>query len=334
MIVNWNRADLLRLCLESLERQTLRNFEVIVVDNGSEDDSAAVARGFSGAPVRLIQNKQNQGFCRANNQGIDVAGGEYVALLNNDAEADADWLERLVEACAADPGIGMVAAKIVVAESPETIDKVGHLIYPDGQNRGRGHGEIDRGQFDTPEEVAWPDGCAALYRKAMLDETGGFDEDFFAYADDAELGLRGRIAGWRAVSAPRARVRHRRGETLGRYSTKRLFLIERNRIWLVAKLFPLRMWPAVPFYFGLRLAAGAWAAARGQGDAAHAAAQLSPIGLLQCLLRANWAALVGLPKMLRKRRRIASMRRLSPAETAALIRRYRIRLADLVGRTA
>ena len=89
------------------------------------------------------------------------------------------------------------------------------LIYPDGQNRGRGSGEIDRGQYDRLEEVFWPDGCAALYRKAMLDEIGGFDEDLFAYGDDAELGLRARIAGWRCLYVPHAVVRHHRGSHSG-----------------------------------------------------------------------------------------------------------------------
>jgi len=100
----------------------------------------------------------------------------------------------------------MAASKILVWESRETIDKAGHLIYPDGQNRGRGAGELDRGQYGQVEETAWPDGCAAMYRKEMLDRIGGFDEDFFAYADDAELGLRGRLAGWRCLYMPDAVV--------------------------------------------------------------------------------------------------------------------------------
>ena len=97
---------------------------------------------------------------------------------------------------------------------------------------------VDRGQFDLQEEVLWPDGCAAMYRKKMLDEIGGFDEDFFAYGDDAELGLRARIAGWLCMYAPRAVVRHHRGATLGKDSGWRLHLIERNRVLLAAKLFP------------------------------------------------------------------------------------------------
>src|SRR5207302_7067821 len=132
-------------------------------------------------------------------------------------------------------------------------------------NRGRGSGEQDRGQYDSEEEVLWPDGCAAMYRRAMLDQIGGFDEDFFAYADDAELGLRGRIAGWRCRYAPDAVVRHHRGSTLGLLSVRRLALIERNRILLAVKLFPWSLLWVNPLYLGARVAAGAWAGLRGQG---------------------------------------------------------------------
>ena len=114
----------------------------------------------------------------------------------------------------------MAASKMLVWEDPRRIDKAGHLIFPDGQNRGRGTGALDQGQFDREEEVLWPDGCAAMYRKRMLDQIGGFDEDFFAYGDDAELGLRARIAGWRCCYAPHAVVRHHRGSTLGKGSAR------------------------------------------------------------------------------------------------------------------
>ena len=327
VVVNWNRRDLLAACLESLRAQTWQDFEIIVVDNGSSDGSADwVAREWPGAV--LIRNPDNRGFCGANNQGIRLARAPWVALLNNDAEAEPRWLEALLEAGEQSPDIGMVACKIVSHDDPRVIDKVGHLIYPDGQNRGRGSGAIDRGQFDRVEEVAWPDGAAAIYRKAMLDEIGLFDEDFFAYADDADLGLRGRLAGWRCLYTPHAVVRHRLGSTLGRHSRRRLFLIERNRIWLVAKLFPKRLWPAAPLFAALRLSASALAALRGQGEAGKARAELSSWGLIQCMLRANAAALWGLPGMLAKRRRV--VRRLSGAETARLLRTFRISLAELI----
>ena len=161
--------------------QTRPRFEVIVVDNGSEDGSPGLveelARGYP-VPLRLIVNPKNRGFCAANNQGFAASQSEFVALLNNDAEADPGWLEALEEVIRRDNDIGMAASKILVWEDPGRIDKCGHLIYPDGQNRGRGSGQVDRGQFDRIEETLWPDGCAAMYRRAMLEDIGGFGETF------------------------------------------------------------------------------------------------------------------------------------------------------------
>lgn len=266
VVVNWNRRDLLRNCLNSLARQQGVDFDVVVVDNGSTDGSLEmVRREFStGQPfaLKLIVNERNLGFCAANNQGFAGSDSEFVALLNNDAEAEPEWLRSLVAAFDGRPEIGMAASKILVFEEPRRIDKVGHLIYLDGQNRGRGSGEIDNGQYDEVEEVLWPDGCAAMYRRAMLDEIGGFDEDFFAYADDAELGLRARIAGWKCLYVPPAVVRHHRGATLGLLSPERLVLIERNRLLLAAKLFPWSLLWLNGAYYLARIGAGLWAAMR------------------------------------------------------------------------
>ena len=217
IIVNWNRREMLRACLLSLAAQrNTPSFEVIIIDNGSIDGSVEMLETeFShGAlhPLRILRNQRNRGFCAANNQGFSASRGEFIALLNNDAEASPLWLSELWKAFE-QPSIGMAASKILVYEDPRRIDKVGHLIYPDGQNRGRGSGQLDLGQYDRVEEVIWPDGCAAMYRRAMLDQIGGFDEDFFAYADDAELGLRARIAGWACLYVPGAVVRHHRGAT-------------------------------------------------------------------------------------------------------------------------
>ncbi|HYM09885.1 MAG TPA: glycosyltransferase family 2 protein [Bryobacterales bacterium] len=333
VVVNWDRADLLRACLASLAQQTFRDFEIIVVDNGSRDGSAAmVASEFPAA--RVIANAENRGFCAANNQGIAAARGRYVALLNNDAEADARWIEEMLGAFRLGDDVGMAASKILIWENRGAIDKAGHLIYPDGQNRGRGAGEEDRGQYERLEETAWPDGCAAMYRKGMLGRIGGFDEDFFAYADDAELGLRARIGGWRCLYVPTAIVFHHHGATLGRFSAERLVLIERNRLWLAGKLFPWRLLALNPFYFAARVAAGAWSAARGAGEAARFTRQRGAWVLVKCFLRANLAAVAGLPRMLAKRRDVARIRRLSASEICALLRRFRIPLRDLALKTS
>lgn len=337
VVVNWNRRDLLRACLESLRKQTGIHFEIIVVDNGSDDGSAGmVERDFAGgdSQVRIIRNRENRGFCAANNQGIESAAGKLVALLNNDAEADPGWLAALSRAFEQGPDVGMAASKILMYDDPRLIDKAGHLIYPDGQNRGRGTGAPDDGRFDEPCEILWPDGCAAMYRKDMLAGIGGFDEDFFAYADDAELGLRARIAGWRCLYVPDARVRHHRGSTLGILSTTRLQLIERNRVLLAIKLFPWSLLWLNGAYYMARLAAGAWAAFRGVGEATLFPGLMGKITLLKSLLLGDLKALPLIPRMLRKRREIRKIRKLAPSQVKDLILSHSIPLVELSGKAA
>lgn len=329
VIVNWNRRDMLVECLQSLANQTLPPFEVIVVDNGSTDGSVEAARKCLELRVCVICNTANKGFCEANNQGFAAATGDLFALLNNDAVADPRWLEELAEAFTDASDVGMAASKILVYDQRDKIDKVGHLIYWDGQNRGRGTGEQDHGQYDKVEEVLWPDGCAAMYRREMIEEIGGFDEEFFAYADDAELGLRGRLAGWRAIYRPGARVFHRRGSTLGVYSSNRIQLIERNRILLVFKHFPWSLiWRNGWFYLG-RMLAGATAAARGKGEAGKVPGLLPKLRLLLALLTGGLKSLPLIPSMLRKRRQFQPLRKLNNRQLMDLLRRYQIPLKEL-----
>jgi GT2 family glycosyltransferase len=338
VVVNWNRRELLRACLQSLARQDLgRQFELIVVDNGSDDGSSEMVElDFSRVPafrVRVIRNASNRGFCAANNQGFAASDSAFVALLNNDAEAEPGWLTALVGAFDRRPDIGMAASKILVYEDPRRIDKVGHLIYPDGQNRGRGSGEIDTGQYDRVEDVLWPDGCAAMYRREMLDQIGYFDEDFFAYADDAELGLRARIAGWGCLYIPGAVVRHHRGATLGIRSFRRLELIERNRVLLAAKLFPWQLlWLNGPYYL-TRLAAGIWAALQGRGEAGKHPGLRGKARMAAALIKGDLSALILLPRILRKRRSLQKFRKLTPGQLKKLLLQYRIPLRQLSERS-
>jgi hypothetical protein len=173
-----------------------------------------------------------------------------------------------------------------------------------------------------------------MYRKLMLDEIGGFDEDFFAYGDDAELGLRARIAGWSCLYAPDAVVRHHRGATLGQTSSRRLELIERNRVLLAVKLFPwsLLCWN-VPYYIA-RLAAGMWAAGRGKGEIGRFPSWRDKIRAAGAVLKGDFGALFLIPRMLRKRRDISKLRRLSPRQVRKLLLRNRIPLRSLTENVA
>lgn len=332
VVVNYNRRELLLECLESLSRQDSEDLEVIVVDNGSSDQSVDAVIEFAknvSFRVQAIQNETNRGFCAANNQGIVLASGEYVALLNNDAVASPQWISSLLRAFSGGEDVGMAASKIVSYENPRIIDKAGHLIYPDGQNRGRGSGELDSGQYDRVEEVLWPDGCAAMYRKSMLDQIGGFDEDLFAYGDDAELGLRARIAGWRCVYVPAAVVRHHRGATLGLQSSRRLELIERNRVLLAMKHFPMSLLWLNGFFFAARLLAGLWSGIRGHGEASRFPGIKGKLVIAAALARGDFEAITMIPSTLRKRRAMQPIRKLSPKQVRELLFQYRIPLKAL-----
>jgi GT2 family glycosyltransferase len=188
---------------------------------------------------------------------------------------------------------------------------------------------LDAGQFERIEEVLWPDGCAAMYRRAMLDQIGGFDEDFFAYADDAELGLRARIAGWKCLYIPQAVVRHHRGSTLGVHSPRRVELIERNRVLLAAKLFPWSLLWLNGAYYLARLAAGLWAAIRRRGEVGRQPGTAGKFRAALALLKGDLAALPMLPRMLSKRHSVNQMRKLSPREVRTLILKNRIPLKEL-----
>lgn len=337
IVVNWDRAGLLRRCLESLAVQREVSFEVIVVDNGSSDESIEVVREFKhfqGFPIQLIENKSNHGFCAANNQGMAKASGEFIALLNNDAEAQPGWLAAMCRELRARPDFGMIASKILVFDPPKRIDKAGHLIYLDGQNRGRGTGELDLGQYETTEEVLWPDGCAALYRKSMLDRIGYFDEDLFAYGDDAELGMRGRLAGWKCLYVPQAVVRHHRGATLGLLSGRRLELIERNRVLLAVKHFPIGLLLLNPFFWTMRVVAGVVAAARGRGEAGKFQGWRGKLVLVSAMVRGLVSGLLLVPRTLKKRRDFKPLRKLSQRELLTLIFRYKISLKTLTEQAA
>jgi GT2 family glycosyltransferase len=333
IVVNWNRGELLRSCLQSLSAQrNAPNFEVLVVDNGSTDASLhllAELKQSLNFPLQIIENTTNLGFCAANNQGIHLARGEWIALLNNDAEAHHGWLAAMRDAISDLTDYGMVACKILVYEDHRKIDKAGHLIYLDGQNRGRGSGQIDYGQFDRMEDVLWPDGCAAMYRASMIRTIGGFDEDLFAYGDDAELGLRARIAGWKCLYVPEAVVFHRRGSTLGLLSSRRLELIERNRILLALKHFPPSLLALNGFYWGLRVTAGLWAAARGRGEAGRFRGTGAKLRMAVALIRGAMQGLAMAPATLQKRRAMRDIRKLSAKEVRQLLLDNQISLKEL-----
>lgn len=329
VVVNYNRRELLERCLESLEAQVFRDFEVIVVDNGSRDSSPGFIRAQLGKKIdEAVFLDKNTGFTGGCNRGIELSSGIYVALINNDAEADPCWLSELVKAASENPSVGMLASKIVF-HGTGLIDKTGHLIFPDGQNRGRGTGERDRGQYQIEEEALFPDGCAAFYRRKLLVETGGFDEEFFAYADDADLGLRARWLGWSCLYIPQALVYHRHSSTTGSYDPAKIYWVERNRIWLALKNLPMIMLLVSPFFTAYRFAWNAAAAFAGKGSAGRFSREYSLLSLASVLVRATWDGWAGLPVQVRKRRAVMCTRKVGNREFIRLLFRFRISASRL-----
>ncbi len=318
----------IRDCIRSAQSQNYSPREIIVVDNGSTDGSREWLRGNASSGYKLIEFDVNTGFARGVNAGIKASSGEYVALLNNDAVADSGWLEGLIGSLH-DRTFGMSASKILFHDRPDVIDKAGHLFYPDGLNRGRGAGEVDRGQFDQDPEILFPDGCAALYRRELFVDVGLFDEQFFAYGDDAELGLRARWRGWRCAYAPSARVFHRHSSSLGRYSPAKASLVERNRLWVAIKLLPWRILIVSPLLTLWRFFWHGWSILGRRGLAGGVAREHSIFGLLGALVRAYASGILGLGPILRKRRQVFRTRRISTAEFLELIRKYRISAREL-----
>lgn len=324
IIPNWNGKHFLTECIDSLKEQTFRDFEIILVDNGSTDGSAEFAEERYGEFIRVLRNKENLGFAGGNNIGIQAARGEYIVLLNNDTWADPHWLEELFKATQFDPPIGMWASKIYSYYKRNQIEAVGELIYWDGLSRARGQFEQDRGQYKTMEEIFFPPGCGAMYRKGIFDEIGLFDEDFFAYADDAEVGIRARLAGWKCLYVPRAIIYHKNSGTGGQHSPFKAYYVERNRFWITLKYFPLLLLLFTPFFTIWRFAFQAYGALSHRGAAGKFTQMHSPWRLIGILLKAYGSGFRGLPKMWEKRRRLSRLRKVSFGEIFGWFKRFGI----------
>jgi GT2 family glycosyltransferase len=328
VVVNYRGRDHLPECLASLFAQSWPRVEVIVVDNGSDGEVEEAQQRY-GAALRLLRNERNEGFARANNQAFAAAKGEWLFLLNNDAVADPDCIERLMRFAEGRREVGMLACRVVQYHQPHVFDSVGLLLYPDGVCRARGWEEKDLGQYDHAAEVLAPHGCAAAYRKAMLDDIGGFDEDYFAYLEDLDLGMRGWLLGWTGWYVPDARVRHKKSATAGNYSKFKAYHVERNRIWNAIKLLPRFILLMSPLFTLNRYLLQGYAAATHRGLSGEFVKEYSLPQLFVLLVRAYAAALWRLPRMLARRREISRRRRLTVSEWYGLLSRFKLDAIEL-----
>ena len=298
VIPNWNGAALLSASLEALRQQTHANREVVVVDNGSADDSLAVLVRFP--EVRVLRFGRNRGFGAATNAGIRATDSRYVATLNNDAVPAPGWLAALVAAADAEPAVGMCASRMVLAARPDRLDSCGIALDRVGIAWDLFGGQPVGADAGLVEPFG-PCGGAALYRRAMLQEIGLFDEEYFAYLEDVDLAWRARAAGWRCRYVPDAQVVHQHSATGGEGSPWKHYRLGRNKVRLLAKNYPVALWPWLPLVVAYDAAAVGYALATRREGAA---------------LRGRLAGLASLPAALRARAATAQRPARAAANTA------------------
>lgn len=241
LIVTYNSAAFIESCLNSLQQQTYQDFELIVVDNASTDDSlnctARQLPAFSSA--RLISLTVNRGFAAGNNEALRQASGAYIALLNPDAEASPQWLQSLVTAMKEHPDAGSCASRLLV-HGAGIIDSAGDGCITTGAGYKRGETEpADR--YCEAGYVFGACGGAALFRRAMLEEIGFFDDDFFLIHEDTDLNFRAQLAGWKCFYAPDAVVEHKVRSTIGAGSDTAVYYSLRNALFVLAKNMPAQL---------------------------------------------------------------------------------------------
>ena len=232
VIPTWNRQELLQRLLERLSVQSLRPLEVIVVDDGSEDDSAVVAGRMGAAVLRM---DRNTGFAKAVNRGIQACRGELIAILNNDVEPKADWLQAMVN------GLGeawFASGKLLDPAHPERLDGAFDEIARSGCACRCGHGARDGAAWNRPRRIRLAPLTAALFRKSVFEQVGLLDERFESYLEDVDFGIRCAVAGLDGVYLPEAVAFHRGSATLGRWHGETVRRLARNQVFLVAKHFP------------------------------------------------------------------------------------------------
>ncbi len=244
IVVNYNGSESIIDCLAALSGQLFKDFEIILVDNGSSDNSLYEVEKFLEKcppvnPIKIIPLSNNLGFAGGNVIGFDYAEAEYIALLNNDTEPDTKWLENLVKGMEADPGVGICASKLIV-HGTDVIDSAGdgYATSLKGFKRGEGEGAE---KYETEEYIFGACAGAALYRRKMLEEIGFFDEDFFLIEEDTDLNFRAQLAGWKVMYVPSAVVYHRVRSTIGHMSDMAVYYTLRNSELVRIKNIPLAL---------------------------------------------------------------------------------------------
>ncbi len=316
VIPHWNGEEILRRCLLSLKKSRYRDFQILIVDNGSSDNSVNMVKA-EFPDVSLIESPVNLGFAAGCNLGIRSSESPYVLLLNNDTEVDPGWLGPLVQTAGSDLEVAAVQPKILSIYDRRRFDYCGAaggeidiFGYPFAWGRLFNMMEIDDGEYDQKREIFWSTGAATLFKRSVLEKTGLFDDGFFAHMEEIDLDWRIQWTGHRIVFEPDSVVYHQTGGTLNEQQLKKMVLNHRNNLLMLLRnhtwitllwLFPIRLLLEMST-LGFSLVSGQWKRSLA-----------IVIGLFGVLL--NWKIVV------RGRNQVSKIRRISEGEL--LHRMYR-----------
>ncbi len=312
IIVNYNSTKLLEDTLDGVSKQTYQNFSTLVIDNASSEKPVETSAKLQG--VQFIYLPENVGFAGANNRGVVLCGAsKWIALLNPDAIPADNWLERLVAATKRWPDVACFASRMVQERRPECLDGAGDAYHTSGLVWRRGYGRPSATPaYNEPKEVFSACAAAALYRRDAFEAVGGFDEDFFCYLEDVDLGFRLRLAGYRCLYVPDAIVHHVGSATTAKDSDFAVYHGHRNLVWTYIKNMPGPLfWLYLPQHILLNVFTSIWYAVRGRG---------------RVILKAKWDAIKGLPRMWRKRREIQARRVVSAWEVRRVMEKGWLRV--------
>ena len=238
LIVNYNAGDLLQAAINSLKKQTFKEFEVIIVDNDSLDGSAENLDTEGLPQIRVLRENQNHGFARGNNLAAKTAKGKWLTLLNPDATADENWLAEIHAATLRHESCRVFACSQINMDEPELLDGAGDAYFAFGIP-WRGGFEHPISELPSKDSHCFsPCGASAVYDRALFLEIGGFDERFFCYCEDVDLGMRLQLSDEKCVFLPNAVIHHKGSATSGRYSYFTMYHGFRNRTWAYLKNMP------------------------------------------------------------------------------------------------
>lgn len=301
ILVVWNSKAYLHKCLSLLARQTVKNVEVIIVDNGSSDNSVTgLEAPWPDLDLTVERLDSNLGFAIANNIGVRLARGKWIALLNADAFPEADWLEKLLLATEQNPQYSMFSSRQIQYNSPDRLDGAGDAYHISGL-AWRNYYNYPSGDYGLGQkEVFSPCAAAALYSREEFLKAGGFDEDYFSYFEDVDLGFRLRLGGAKCLYVPEAVVRHVGSASTGKRSDFSVYYGYRNMIWTFVKDMPsFYFWIFLPLHVITLLFFFVYLTARGQRSA---------------ISRAILDALRGMPQALSKRKLIQRGIKIKPRD--------------------